>query len=181
MQSSNEESGPLHLNILHLNEEQFAVCALGGEPDSAAAAHLSECSGCREELARFGVSVAEFSSAALDWSASRSPVSLRQRAVQRSQRARFAIASWALATGFVLAAGVSLVNHREHRGAVDMSAVGVASEGKEGTQCSDTEIAQDNKMMQDVNMAIDDEPSPFSQYGLKQVSMERPRAKSRNQ
>jgi len=180
MQSSNEESGPLQLNTLHLNDDQFAACALGGEPDGAAVAHLSECSGCREELERFGVSVAEFSNAALDWSASRSPVSLRQRAVQRSQRARFAVASWAMATGFVLAAGFSIVNRREHR-AVDMSAVGVALSAEQGTQCSDAEIAQDNKMMQDVNMAIDDEPSPFSQYGLKQVSMERPRANSRNQ
>jgi hypothetical protein len=160
-------------HFTHLSDEQFSDCALGMEPVGDAAAHLSACSECTEELARFGASMTEFSAAALGWSESRSPMSLRQLGLKASSpHPRFAIASWALAAGFLLAVGVSTVTHREHRGAADGGSAAVASPVGEVADCSEAEIAQDNKLLQDVNMAIGSgEPSPVSQYRLSQTDV----------
>lgn len=169
---------------IHLSDEQFSDFALGMEPAGDAAAHLSACSECTEELARFSASMTEFSAAALGWSESRSPMSLRQLGVKASPRPRFAVASWALAAGLVFSVGVSMVTHREHRDAADTGSAAIASPAGEVADCSETEIAQDNKMLRDVNMAIGDgEPSPFSQYRLNptDATRARPQLGSRSQ
>jgi hypothetical protein len=168
----------------HLSDEQFSDYALGMEPAGDAAAHLSVCAECTEELARFGAAMTEFSAAALGWSESRSPMSLRQLGPEASPRSRFALASWALAAGFLLAVGVSGVAHWGHRDAIDVNSAGIASPAGEVGDCSEAEIAQDNKLLRDVNMAIGEEtPSPFSQYRLSQtdVARSRPRMGPRSQ
>ena len=161
----------------HLSDQQFSEYALGMEPAASTAAHLAQCTACTEELARFSAAMTEFSAAALSWSEAQSPVSLRQLALKPSPRPRFAIASWALAAGFLCAAGVSMVAHRDHRGAADVTSAAAVASVSEDADCSETEIAQDNKLMQDVNMAIGDgEPSPFTQYGLRRTAAVRSRA-----
>jgi hypothetical protein len=160
----------------HLSDEQFSDYALGMKPAGDAAAHLSQCDKCTEELARFGASMTEFSVAALGWSESRSPMSLRQLGLKPSPRPGFAVASWALAAGFLLAVGVSTVTHRQHPAATDGGSAAVASSAGEVADCSEAEIAQDNKLLRDVNMAIGSgEPSPFSQYRLSQADVARSR------
>jgi hypothetical protein len=156
------------INSTHLSDEQFADYALGMAPGGAAA-HLSQCSACTDELARFGALVNAFGAATLGWSESRTPFSLRQQALKVSVRPRFAVASWALAVGLVFSVGLSTMMHREHRGIGDESSATVASNGH-ASDCSDTEIAQDNKMLRDVNMEIGgSDPSPFRQYGLRET------------
>jgi len=169
---------------IHLNDEQFSEYALGMEPAGDAAAHLSQCDKCAEELARFSASMTEFGAAALGWSESRSPMSLRQLGLKASPRPRFAVASCALAAGFLLAVGVSEIAHRDHRDATDIHSAGIASPAGEVADCSEAEIAQDNKLLRDVNMAIGEEtPSPFSQYRLSRtdVARSRPRMGPRSQ
>src|ERR1700712_5184062 len=89
----------------HLDDDQFAACALGMEVSPAISAHVAECSDCGKELARFCATVSDFGAASLDWSAARSPMSLRQQlrktsaGVQPARKSRFAVASWAVATG----------------------------------------------------------------------------------
>jgi hypothetical protein len=170
--------------LTHLSDEQFSEYALGMEPVGDAADHLSQCDKCREELARFGASMTAFSSAALSWSESRSPMSLRQLGLKASPRPRYAVASWALAAGLLFSVGVSMVTHRQHPAAVDVGSTTVASSAGNAADCSDAEIAQDNKLLQDVNMAIDNgEPSPLSQYRLGQTDMthSRPHMGARSQ
>jgi hypothetical protein len=135
------------------------------EPVGAAAAHLSQCAACTDELTRFGVSVSAFGAATLGWSESRTPFSLRQQVLKTPARPRFAVASWALATGLVFSVGVSTMMHREQSGRADVSSATTSD-----VDCSDTEIAQDNKMLRDVNMEIGGaDPSPFRQYGLRET------------
>jgi hypothetical protein len=154
-------------NITHLSDEQFADYALGMEPVGVAAAHLSQCAACTDELARFGASVNAFGAASLGWSESQAPFSLRQQALKVPARPRFAVASWALAAGLVFSVGLSTMMHREHRGTADVSSATAAASD---VDCSDTEIAQDNKMLRDVNMEIGgSDPSPFRQYGLRET------------
>jgi hypothetical protein len=161
-------------HFTHLSDEQFSEYALGMEPAGSAAAHLSQCDKCTEELARFSASMTEFSAAALGWSESRSPMSLRQLGLKASPRPRFAVASLALAAGFLLTVGVSTVTHRDRRSAADNGSATVASSADAVADCSEAEIAQDNKLLQDVNMAIGSgEPSPFSQYRLSQTDVAR--------
>jgi hypothetical protein len=152
------------INSIHLNDEQFADYALGMEPVGAAAAHLSQCAACTNELARFGASVNAFGAATLGWSEARTPFSLRQQVLKTPARPRFAVASWALAAGLVFSVGLSTMMHR---GSADVSSATAAASD---VDCSDTEIAQDNKMLRDVNMEIGgSDPSPFRQYGLRET------------
>src|ERR1700733_9487410 len=97
------------------------------EPVGDAAYHLSQCDKCKQELARFSASMTEFSAAALSWSESRSPMSLRQLGLKVSPRPRFAVASWALAAGLLFSVGVSMMTHWQHPAAVDGGSTAVAS------------------------------------------------------
>jgi hypothetical protein len=164
-------------NSKHLSEEQFSDFAFGAEPFGDAAAHLAECPQCSEELAKFVAAMTEFGVAALGWSESRSPLSMRQLALKATPRPRFVVATWALAAGFLLAAGTSIMTHRENSSVPEVSSTAVAAPAVQAADCSETEIAQDNKLMQDVNMAIGTgEPSPFRQYGLTRVDASRSRS-----
>jgi hypothetical protein len=170
--------------LTHLSNEQFSEYALGMEPVGDAADHLSHCDKCRQELARFSASMTAFSSAALSWSESRSPMSLRQLGLKTLPRPRYAVVSWALAAGLLFSVGVSMVTHRQHPAAADVGSMAVGPSVGNMADCSEAEIAQDNKLLQDVNMAIDTgEPSPFNQYRLSQtdIAHSRPHMGARSQ
>jgi hypothetical protein len=164
----------------HLNDDQFTDCLIGTEPGVEAAAHLRECATCREELARFGMSVNDFNSAALGWSESRPAVSLRGASVgQQGRRRFFAVASYALAACLMLGVGVEVAVHHEQ--GTRPAAVASLSGSQED---SAAQIAQDNKLLMAVDVAIrSDDRSLVQAYGLTPVSsgQARTRGVTRNQ
>ena len=148
----------------HLTDDQFTDCVLM-ESSPEAQAHLSTCERCRQELVRFTQSMEDFSAATLSWSESQPTVSLRSAARSTARRPVYAAAGWALATGLVLAAAVPPIWHRTHVGSANQEPVIEAS-----AEDSEAQIAEDNRMMQSVNLAIRvHEPSPFTEFRLRDV------------
>jgi predicted anti-sigma-YlaC factor YlaD len=146
----------------HLNDDQFMECVMGAEPGVAAAAHLQECEICREELARFGGAVSSFNRASQAWSEAR-PVEVRPvGSGYWVARPFFAVASYALAACLVLTVGVEVMVHHGLGG----GPATVAS-GGETAEDSAAQIAQDNKLLMDVDSAIrSDDRSLVQQYRL---------------
>ena len=155
----------------HLNDDQFLECAIGEEPGVEAAAHLRECEVCREELARFGMSVSSFNSAARAWSEAR-PVEVRTEGRgYRAGRPFFAMASGMVAACLVLGLGVEAVLHHEQGGRPGMVASVSGGNGlgglSDGQEDSAAQIAQDNQLLMAVDVAIrSDDRSPVQEYGL---------------
>lgn len=148
----------------HLTDEQFAECiadCANVTPSPESAAHLHECAQCREELARFTVSMDDFSRAAFGWSEAQPAVSLRAVARPRTGHAWFAPAAWSMVTALLLAAGVPMMMHRDRQPVSTVDAV------QETQDDSAAQIAEDNRLMRSVNMAIGvNDPSPLQGYGL---------------
>jgi hypothetical protein len=146
----------------HLNDDQFMDCVMGAEPGVEAAAHLHECAVCREELARFGGAVDSFNTASHAWSEARAvevrPVGSGYPAV----RPFFAVASYALAACLMLGVAIeAVVHHEQDRRAATVASVSEAQED------SAAQIAEDNEMLMDVDVAIgSDDHSLARQYGL---------------
>jgi anti-sigma factor RsiW len=146
----------------HLSEDQFTDCLLGTEPSPETAAHLAHCAACQEELAAFDASVAGFNSASLAWSEARPVQSLLPANYSRAQKPFLNAASWALAVCTLLVVGASTVLHRQE---VERSAsVAFAGASQED---SEAEVAQDNKLLQEVDQALHHNvSSPVQEYGL---------------
>jgi predicted anti-sigma-YlaC factor YlaD len=147
----------------HLNDDQFMECAIGVEPGAEAAAHLRECEACREELARFGMSVSSFNSAAQAWGESLPPMSVRGASVgqqgYRASRRFFAVASYALAACLVVSVGVEVLHH-DQAGSGNVSTVSAPQED------SAAQIAQDNQLLMAVDVAIRSDDRSAQEYGL---------------
>jgi hypothetical protein len=147
----------------HLTDDQFTDCVLM-ESTAEAQSHLAECGHCRQELARFTQSMESFSTATLAWSEAQPSASLRAAARSSARRPMYAAAGWALATGLVLSVGISFVGHRDRPAPATVAPVAQAAEDTEA------QIAEDNQMMQSVNLAIRvQEPSPFTEYRVREV------------
>jgi hypothetical protein len=159
------------LNV-HLSDDQFVDCAAGIEISTEAAAHLRECAACREELAGFGVAVDSFNRAALEWSEARQVASLRERRWRWSGRPVFGMAAVALAACIMLAAGVTAVRqYEEGRRPADVAQVAGSQGVAEPQGDSEAQIAQDNKLLMAVDVALrDDEPSPVEEYALQRIA-----------
>jgi hypothetical protein len=153
----------------HLNDDQFMDCVMGVEPGVEASAHLRECAVCREELTRFGGAVDSFNTASQAWSEAR-PVEVRPvGSGYRVVRPFFAVASYALAACLMLGVAIEVVVHREQdRRAATVALVSVPEED------SAAQIAQDNKLLMDVDVAIgSDDHSLARQYGLSSAAHDR--------
>lgn len=157
----------------HLNDDQFMECAIGEEPGVEAAAHLRECEVCREELARFGMSVSSFNRAAQAWSEAR-PVEVRTAGRgYRAARPFFAMASGMVAACLVLGLGMEAVWHHEQGGRP-----GTAASVSGPQEDSAAQIAQDNQLLMAVDMATrSDDRSPVLEYGLAPESNDRARTR----
>ena len=147
-------------------------CAIGEEPGVEAAAHLRECEACREELARFGMSVSVFNSASRAWSEAR-PVEVRTEGRgYRAARPFFAMASGMVAACLVLGVGVEAVLHHEQGG---RPGTAVSSGPQED---SAAQIAQDNQLLMAVDVATrSDDRSPVQEYGLAPETNDRTRTR----
>ena len=136
----------------HLTDEQFAECLSGEPPSRETQSHLATCDACRGEVEIFYGAVGDFSEAALDWSKSQPSVSPRAVASRPSMAAPL---RWALAAVLLLAVGVPAALHREH------------AETESAPGDSPAQIAQDNTLLQSVDVALaDSDPSPFREYGI---------------
>ena len=144
----------------HLTDDQFTECMLM-EPSEASRHHLASCELCRAELAAFGSSVNDFGKAAAAWSESMSSVSIRALAKTNARRTGFVTVGWALTAAVLLAIGLPQWQHRRSMPATDETAEIAAP------QDSASQIAQDNKLMQSVYVALaPQDPSPFQEYQL---------------
>jgi predicted anti-sigma-YlaC factor YlaD len=154
----------------HLSDDQFVDCAAGLEISAEAAAHLRECSACREELAGFGAAVDSFNRAAREWSEARPMGSLRERSW--GGRPVLGMAAVALAACIMLVAGVTAVRHHEEaRRPADVAQVAGSQGVAESQGDSEAQIAQDNKLLMAVDVALrDDEPSPVEEYALQRIA-----------
>ena len=155
----------------HLTDEQFAECLTAEYPQPAVQAHLAACDPCREELGVFMASMDDFSHAALGWSRAKQEVPHAK--LQNARHTLFAPLQWALACVLALAVGVPVMFHVEH----------TSQAGKPGmiANVSDSaaQIAQDNRLMQSVDLALDQsDPSPYQEYHLDQPDS-RTRSRSR--
>jgi predicted anti-sigma-YlaC factor YlaD len=158
----------------HLTDEQFTACVIEGAPPAACREHLAQCEACRREVGTFVEATGDFSAAALAWSEAQPATSLRGVAGSRTRG--HAPLGWAVAAGLAVAVSVPLWNH-EHRSPVSSAAAAAA-------EVPEAEIAQDNRLLEAVDLALAaPEPSPFREYGL-QATPEtgaRARAESRSQ
>jgi predicted anti-sigma-YlaC factor YlaD len=143
---------------VHLTDEQFAECAMSA-PSAASRAHLADCSHCRQQLSNFQSSITDFSAATLGWSESLPAASLRPMLHAQRRKPMFAAAGWAVATALILSVAVPAIWHHDH----PQSAPSETAQQED----SDAQIAQDNQLLQSVNVAIGvDDSSPIKEYGL---------------
>ncbi len=147
---------------LHLTGEQFAECLTAEYLRPEVRAHLAACDGCREELRAFMASMEDFSQAALGWSRTRQAAPKLE--INRLHRPVFARLEWALACVLAFAAGVPVALHIEQGNAAREHA---APSGSVQPDDSAAQIAQDNRLMQSVDLALaQTDPSPYQEYRL---------------
>ena len=149
----------------HLTDEQFAACLDGTPLQADSQAHLGACDKCRIEMQLFQESMTSFGAAASGWSKSQPVPSLRPVVLARPVRSAGLGLQWALAAMLLVGVGVPVLIHTEHLNNERRSQA--AAEAAAASSDSDLQIAQDNAMLNSVNMALSSaDPSPFQQYDL---------------
>ncbi len=157
----------------HLTDAQFSemLFSEGVAVEPAIRAHLAQCDQCRTELGMFLAAMDDFGAAAMEWSNAQPVVSPRAT-VRRPTMAR--PLRWAVAAALVAAVGVPVAMHRERPDAAPVVA-GIDFDGGD----SQAQIAQDNRLLQSVDVALaESDPSPFEEYRLDD-STEGSRARTR--
>ncbi|MCU1322601.1 MAG: hypothetical protein JWM43_2250 [Acidobacteriaceae bacterium] len=150
----------------HLGEDQITDCLIGSQLTAEVVAHLAYCEACNEKLAAFGMSVASFNTASLAWSEACPVPSLHEASRIHAQRP-FLAATWALAAGTLLVIGGSTVSTVLHRQNAERATTVASISASESESDSDAEIAQDNKLLLEVDQAIStSDRSPIQEYGL---------------
>ena len=145
----------------HLTNDQFTEMLMTGITDAACENHLAGCELCREELAVFSDSIGLFTTTSLAWSESKPAQSLRMTASRQVRRAAYAPLRWALAAAVIVGVGVPVWNYEQRPIANQVTTPNLASDD------SPADIAQDNALMQSVNIALNsDEGSPLPEYHL---------------
>ncbi len=149
----------------HLDQDQLTDCIVEDHLDAGCQAHLAHCQNCRLKLSlereAFQTSIAGFNTASLVWSESRPSVSLRAKAAAQAGSSFYTPMRWALATVALALAALPVWNH-DHRATPTGPQPTISSPDDSASQ-----IAQDNQLMQSVNVALArNEPSPFNEYRL---------------
>jgi hypothetical protein len=151
----------------HLTDDQFAACLAGESPTADVRAHLAACDLCREEASLFFSSVESLDKTTLAWSKDQPSVSPRAHVFQPARSFLAPSVRWVAVAALALVSVAVLLqrdyrDYRSYRTTPD-AAVATASAPSD----SAAQIAQDNKLLASVNMALaGTEPSPFSEYGL---------------
>ena len=145
----------------HLTNDQFTEMLMTGITAPVCENHLAGCALCREELAVFSDSVGLFTTTSLAWSESKPAQSLRMTASRQVRKAAYAPLRWALAAAVVVGVAVPVWNYEQRPAANPVTTAALASDD------SPAEIAQDNALLQSVNVALNsDEGSPLPEYHL---------------
>lgn len=140
----------------HLSEEELND-ALIGLGSSASEAHLARCPECRMKVQEFHVDVDMFNQASMAWIEAKPAKRVRATSRVPALHMSSTIAGWALAA-MLLAVAVAPIRH--HPGSNSLQTGAQA-------QDSDTQITEDNELMQEVNAAINpDEKRTVDQYHL---------------
>lgn len=149
----------------HLTNDQFTGMLMTGVTDEACEKHLATCELCREELTAFSDSVGLFGATSLAWSKSKPAESLRVTARRQVRRAAYAPLGWALATAVAIGVAVPVWNY-DHR-PDHSSPTGQVAAANSQAGDSPAEIAEDNQLLQSVNVALNtNEASPLPEYRL---------------
>ncbi len=152
--------------MVHLDDEAFAEMMIGGSVNARSAAHLTECTQCREELARFQDSVGGFNLATLAWSKSRSeqlPAVHSGQGKEGGGRLQPAgsrtsgwmpgwVPAWGLATMLALGVAIPVTIHQNGLRA-GQAAKGEMEDDAAGLN-SPEQIAKDNELMADVRYEL---------------------------
>jgi AcrR family transcriptional regulator len=144
----------------HLSEEAMSDVLIGlASPESEA--HLNACLICRGQLQAFRSTMQSFNQASLAWCQTRPSVALRAPVRSRLRPLVFAPATWALAAALLLVAGIPAWIHHVHSSSHSVSAPASVPEN------SEAQIAQDNDLLQSVNVALNEsDVPPISKYYL---------------
>ena len=146
----------------HLGDEALNDVLIGlGSLESDA--HLARCPECRSKVESFRADMTLFNSASMAWSESRNgwpgETSLRPAA----HRIRFAFVSWSAAVALLLIMALTLWRHSavappNHVNVVEPQSLD-----------SETQIAKDNELLQEINAAIgSDDEFPIQEYDLRE-------------
>ena len=144
--------------VTHLSEEALDDVLIGlGSPQSHA--HLSSCTECRAKVDMFRGDMRLFNAASIGWSEARHPQS--RRMVPHAVRTRFAFASWAAVAAALVVMAFAVWHHRA------ASAPDQAKTMQSQPVDSEAQIAEDNQLLEAVNVAISpDEVSPLDEYKI---------------
>jgi hypothetical protein len=150
----------------HLSEEAINDVLIGlASPESKA--HLAACSICSSRVKEFHSEMNDFNLTTLAWSEARPEARPQARLdpVAKPWVRRIAASplSWTLAAALLLAVGFPLWNHLR-------PAPNNASAQTTAPQDNEAQIAQDNDLLQSVNVALNQtEESPIAVYHLSEA------------
>ena len=155
----------------HLTEEALNDALIGlGSAESET--HLAACAACRAKVEEFRSDMKVFNDTTLAWSEARPVTGLQGAARPKAHLPVFAPVGWALAVVVLLMICVSVWNHGQ-RSASHEGFTSVAA-----PEDSETQIAQDNELLRQVDVALNTgEASPIDEYQL--VDRQHPRLKVR--
>jgi hypothetical protein len=161
---------------VHLSQEAVNDVLIGmASPE--AEAHLAACAHCRKQVSQFQTDMDIFNETSLAWSEARpsKPIRVAPRSALR-EVVRSPL-TWALAAALLLMAGVP-----EWRPRLDSilhpASVSENSTSANGSLDSEAQIAQDNDLLQSVNVALNsNEESPINEYGLSEEPAQRSRTR----
>ena len=172
----------------HLSEEAFDDLLIGlGSAESEA--HMATCDICRQQFVEFRLHVKTFNQASLAWveskieqapEASRG-LALRMESSKSGQRRLFiprmsSPFGWAVATVLLLALGLQVWN-RERQSSLSANGIGDHTTQTSAQIDSEAQIAQDNQLLQSVNLALTaSETSPLQDFGLENELRPRPQS-----
>ncbi|GGH10907.1 hypothetical protein [Silvibacterium dinghuense] len=142
----------------HLTEEELHD-ALIDLNSAETARHLALCAMCRSKLEVFQADMEAFNTASLAWSEARSITTPMIELPRRKQHGLFPGAAWTLAT-LMLVTGIVTLRY-------DHLSLRRAHVGNTAAQDNDSQIAQDNDLLQAVDSAINaDDVSPMREYNV---------------
>ena len=144
----------------HLSEAALNDVLIGmASPESEL--HLAVCEACRGRVEGFHSHLTAFNEATLAWSDARPIAAARVAARPQMHRLPLAVAGWAMAVVLLALAALPVWRRIDHVSMGHNTTVALPSED------SQAQIAQDNKLLQAVNAAINpNEASLLHEYGI---------------
>jgi hypothetical protein len=153
--------------IEHLDDEALNDVLIGlGSLESEA--HMARCTACRSKVENFRADMNLFNSASIAWSESRRGRPLEAPPHPAPRRIRFAFVGWSAAAVLLLIMAMTLWRHSavappNHVNLLESQPLD-----------SETQIAQDNELLQQINAAIgSDDGFPIQEYNLRERSHSR--------